>query len=84
MPHERNTLKVHPRGNKANPLTGVFATHSPVRPNLIGLSTCRILSITGTTVNIEAIDALDGTPVIDLKPQMPGSYPEDIRAPNWV
>jgi tRNA-Thr(GGU) m(6)t(6)A37 methyltransferase TsaA len=84
MPHKRNTLKVHPRGNKANPLTGVFATHSPVRPNLIGLSTCKILSISGTIIHIDSIDALDGTPVIDLKPRMPDDCPEDIRAPDWV
>jgi tRNA-Thr(GGU) m(6)t(6)A37 methyltransferase TsaA len=81
---KRTTLRVHPRGNRANPLTGVFATHSPVRPNLIGLSICKILSIAETIIHIDKIDAFDGTPVIDLKPQLPGAYSEDIRTPNWV
>ena len=84
IPSKRAFLKVHPRGNRANPLTGVFATHSPVRPNLIGLSTCKILSIAGAIIHIDAIDALDGTPVIDLKPQMPSACPEDIKTPEWV
>lgn len=84
MVRKRTTLKVHPRGNSANPLTGVFATHSPVRPNLIGLSTCKILSIAETVIHVDNIDALDGTPIIDLKPQIPGSCPEDIRTPGWV
>ena len=83
-PHKRTTLKVHPRGNRANPLTGVFATHSPVRPNLIGISTCKILSIAETIIHIDAIDALDATPVIDLKPYLSGDCPEDIRTPEWV
>ncbi|UCF56354.1 MAG: SAM-dependent methyltransferase, partial [Deltaproteobacteria bacterium] len=55
----------------ANPLTGVFATRSPVRPNPISVYTCRILSIDGNVIHIEKIDALDGTPVIDIKPYVP-------------
>jgi tRNA-Thr(GGU) m(6)t(6)A37 methyltransferase TsaA len=70
-PEKRSTLRVHPRGNKANPLTGVFATRSPVRPNPISVYTCRILSIDGNVIHIEKIDALDGTPVIDIKPYVP-------------
>ena len=66
-PEKRNILKVHPRGDKKNPLTGVFATHSPVRPNLIAITTCKILSVKGCVVTIEGIDAFDDTPIIDLK-----------------
>ncbi len=66
-PEKRKILKVHPRGNKNNPLTGVFATHSPVRPNLIAITTCKILSVKGRIVTIESIDAFDDTPIIDLK-----------------
>ena len=66
-PQKRAILKVHPQGNRANPLTGVFATHSPVRPNLIALTTCKVLSVKGGIVTIDKIDAFDGTPVLDLK-----------------
>ncbi|HWB26585.1 MAG TPA: tRNA (N6-threonylcarbamoyladenosine(37)-N6)-methyltransferase TrmO [Chitinophagaceae bacterium] len=64
----RNVLKVHPRGNAANPLTGVFLTRSPDRPNPVGLHRAKVLSISGATLHIDAIEAIDGTPVIDIKP----------------
>jgi tRNA-Thr(GGU) m(6)t(6)A37 methyltransferase TsaA len=64
----RSTLKVHPKGNRARPLTGVFATRSPMRPNLIGLSRCKILSVKKNVLEIDSIDAFSGTPVLDLKP----------------
>ena len=81
----RQILRVHPRNDKKNPLTGVFATHSPVRPNLIGLSLCRIKSIKGRRIEIEDIDAFDGSPVIDIKSYIPGSVTEtDIQLPAWV
>jgi tRNA (adenine37-N6)-methyltransferase len=66
-PEKRSILQVHPRGNMKNPLTGVFATHSPVRPNLIAVSRCKIISIKGYIIEIDDIDAFDGSPVIDLK-----------------
>ena len=82
---KRRVLQVHPRKDPRNPLTGVFATHSPRRPNLIGLTVCKILSIHGGSIEIEDIDAFDGTPVIDLKCYIPGSVGEkDIRLPDWV
>ena len=82
---KRRVLQVHPRKDPRNPLTGVFATHSPQRPNLIGLTVCRIISIQGDTIEIEDIDALDGSPVIDLKCFIPGSIGEkDVRLPDWV
>ena len=82
---KRATLQVHPRADQNNPLTGVFATHSPLRPNLIGLTLCRIISIEGNTIEIEDIDALDGTPVIDIKCYIPGTVgQEDVRLPDWV
>jgi len=64
---KRSILQVHPRGNLNRPLTGVFATHSPVRPNLIGVSRCKIISVKGNIIEIDDIDALDGSPVIDIK-----------------
>ncbi len=66
-PEGRAVLQVHPRGDKNNPLTGVFATHSPFRPNLIAISKCNIISIHENVIEIEDIDAFDGSPVIDLK-----------------
>ena len=66
-PAKRSILSVHPRGNKENPLTGVFATHSPVRPNLLAISTCKILSVKDGFITIDSIDAFDNTPILDLK-----------------
>ena len=71
IPAKRSILRVHPRRDKRNPLRGVFATRSPVRPNLIGLSTCRILSVAPEKIRVDGIDAYDATPIIDLKPFIP-------------
>ena len=67
-PAQRSVLQVHPRRNPANPLRGVFATRAPVRPNLIALSRCRVLSVKGTVIEIDGIDAFADTPVLDIKP----------------
>jgi len=81
----RRTLQVHPRKDPANPLTGVFATHSPRRPNLIGLSRCRVLGIEEERILIDAIDARDGSPVIDIKCFIPDAQPlTGVRVPGWV
>ena len=82
---KRRVLQVKPRKDPSNPLTGVFATHSPQRPNLIGLTVCEIISIHGNKIEIDDIDAFDGSPVIDLKCYIPGSIGEkDVRLPDWV
>ena len=81
----RKTLRVHPRKDKKIPLTGVFGTHSPLRPNLIGITICKIKSMRNRRIEIEDIDAFDGTPVIDIKCYIPGSTSEsDVRVPDWV
>ena len=84
-PEERAILQVHPRRDPSNPLTGVFATRAPVRPNLIGLTCCRIVSIKNNTLEVEGLDARKGTPILDLKPYIPASdaLPE-ARVPWWV
>ena len=82
-PQKRQTLQVRPRKDPSNPLTGVFATHSPQRPNLIGLTLCRILSIGNNKIEVEDIDAVDGSPVIDIKCYIPGPV-SDVRLPDWV
>ena len=82
---KRQTLQIHPRKDPRNPLTGVFATHSPVRPNLIALTRCKIVAITGHIIEIEDIDAIDDSPVIDIKCYIPGSPKEsEVRVPEWV
>jgi tRNA-Thr(GGU) m(6)t(6)A37 methyltransferase TsaA len=83
-PEKRHTLQVHPCGNEKNPLTGVFATHSPARPNLIALTRCKIASIKGNRLFLDAIDARDGSPVIDIKSYFPESETEsDVKTPRW-
>jgi tRNA-Thr(GGU) m(6)t(6)A37 methyltransferase TsaA len=64
----RDTLTVHPRGDTARPLTGVFATRAPDRPNPIGLHEVHILDIAGTRVHVRNLEAVDNTPILDIKP----------------
>ena len=65
---ERGTLKTHPRNDQSRPLTGVFATRSPDRPNPLGLHRVTVREISGTSVKVGPIEAIDGTPVVDIKP----------------
>jgi len=84
-PQKRSVLQVHPRGDRENPLTGVFATRSPMRPNLIALTLCKIVAIENNTIEIEATDAFDGTPVLDIKPFIPGyDTAEQATVPAWL
>ena len=78
-PQKRAILQVHPRGNKDNPLTGVFATHSPVRPNLIAMTRCKVISVKENVIEIEGIDAFADTPVLDLKSGSGGPPPSAPR-----
>ncbi|MEA2218635.1 MAG: hypothetical protein QOJ35_1261 [Solirubrobacteraceae bacterium] len=65
---DRDVLRVHPRGDVANPIQGVFSTRSPARPNPIGLHEATILEIDVARVRVSALEAVDGTPVLDVKP----------------
>jgi len=65
---DRNLLQVHPRGDEARALSGVFATRSPHRPNPIGLHQAKIKSIDGSNIEVDHLEALHGTPILDLKP----------------
>ncbi|MEA3376432.1 MAG: tRNA (N6-threonylcarbamoyladenosine(37)-N6)-methyltransferase TrmO [Chloroflexota bacterium] len=73
---DRDVLQVHPRGNQQNPLRGVFATRSPARPNPVAITSARIRRIDDNVLHVVGLDALDGTPVIDIK-----SYAESFDTP---
>jgi tRNA-Thr(GGU) m(6)t(6)A37 methyltransferase TsaA len=65
---QRDVLKVHPQGDLTKPLTGVFLTRSPDRPNPLGLHRCAVLALLPDGLAIGPIEAVDGTPVVDIKP----------------
>ena len=84
-PDKRAVLQVYPRGNRDNPLTGVFATRSPRRPNLIALTLCKVVAVKDNVVEIDKTDAFDGTPVLDIKPFIPGyDTADDAKVPEWL
>jgi tRNA-Thr(GGU) m(6)t(6)A37 methyltransferase TsaA len=68
---KRDVVAVHPRGDRAIPLHGVFATRSPHRPNPLGLHRVTVRAIEGTRLRVGPIEAIDGTPVVDVKIAMP-------------
>jgi tRNA-Thr(GGU) m(6)t(6)A37 methyltransferase TsaA len=67
---ERDVLQVHPGSDHDHPLTGVFATRSPVRPNPIGLHPVTVLEVDGRRLRVAPLEAIDGTPVVDVKVQL--------------
>ena len=69
---QRDVLKVHPRGDTSIPEHGVFSTRSPDRPNPIGLHLVVVLAIEGQRVKVNNLEALDGTPILDVKPRIEG------------
>lgn len=82
---EISTGARHPRGRADWPLVGIFAQRGRNRPNRIGVSVCRILAVRGTEITVEGLDAIDGTPVLDLKPVMSGFAPRgEVVEPAWA
>ena len=82
---EINTGARHPRGRTDWPLVGIFAQRGRNRPNRIGVSICRLLSVEGTRLKVRGLDAVDGTPVLDIKPVMMGFLPRGgVYEPEWV
>lgn len=69
----RDVLVVHPRGDPANPQRGVFSTRSPARPNPIGLHRVEIVAVDGTRLQVKNLEAIDGTPILDIKPVRTGT-----------
>ena len=77
-------LKVHPGHDPQRPLVGLFASRSPRRPNSIGKATVKLLHREGNVLTVAGLDAIDDTPVIDLKPYMPGyDSADDASTPPW-
>jgi tRNA-Thr(GGU) m(6)t(6)A37 methyltransferase TsaA len=77
--------KVRPMGNPERSPTGVFATRSPSRPNPVGKATVRLLQRRGNILKVKGLDAIDGTPIIDIKPYIPGyDSVRKARVPSWV
>lgn len=75
----------HPRGRTDWPRVGIFAQRGKNRPNRLGLTTCEILSVDGTRLRVRGLDAVDGTPVLDIKPVMSGFAPRGaLREPDWA
>ena len=84
-PAKIETSARHPRNNPAWPKVGIFAQRGKNRPNRLGVSTCRILGVDGRKVRVQGLDAVDGTPILDIKPVMRGFEPRgEIREPAWA
>jgi tRNA (adenine37-N6)-methyltransferase len=74
----------HPRGREDWPVVGIFAQRAKRRPNRIGVTTCRLVSVTGTRLTVEGLDAMTGTPVLDIKPYMTEFEPDgQVSQPAW-
>ena len=76
--------KVHPQGREDLPLVGLFATRAPHRPNSIGLTVVELVEINGNALKVRGLDAIDGTPVLDIKPYLPKDYIPNTKHPEWV
>ena len=75
----------HPRGNPDWPKVGIFAQRGKARPNRIGVTICRLISVEGTRLTVAGLDAIDGTPVLDIKPYWSGFAARGaVREPDWA
>jgi tRNA (Thr-GGU) A37 N-methylase len=82
---EINTGARHPRGRTDWPLVGILAQRGKGRPNRIGVTVCRLLSVDGLSLAVRGLDAIDATPVLDIKPVMKGFLPRGpVREPEWA
>ncbi len=75
----------HPRGNTEWPRIGIFAQRGKGRPNRIGVTVCRLISVKGTRIEVAGLDAIDGTPILDIKPYMRDFAPRGpVQEPAWA
>jgi tRNA-Thr(GGU) m(6)t(6)A37 methyltransferase TsaA len=80
---QRQTLKVHPRGRRDMPLLGIFATRTMLRPNPIGLTLVELVRVEGRVLTVRGLDAIDGTPVLDIKPFDSWDMTKTAKVPRW-
>jgi len=81
----RSVVKGHPMGREDWPSVGIFATRSPVRPNSVCATVVRLLERNSNVLKVTGLDALDGTPVVDIKPYTPSDHPAGgVRMPDWM
>ena len=74
-----------PRGRTDWPMVGIFAQRGKNRPNRLGLCTCRIVAVDGLAIEVEGLDAIDGAPVMDIKPVLKGFLPRgEVTEPAWA
>jgi len=84
-PNTVQTGARHPRGCEQWPRVGIFAQRGKNRPNRVGVSVCKLLSVEGSTLKVRGLDAIDGTPVLDIKPVMREFLPRgEIHQPDWA
>ena len=82
---QRSIKKVHPKRRQDLPLVGILASRSPARPNPIGLATVKLIEHNNNVIKVSGLDAIDGTPVLDIKPYIPGyDSPTEAKTPSWV
>ena len=81
---ENAAHKTHPQMRQDLPLVGVFATRSPVRPNPLGMAVVKLQGHVKNVLIVTGLDALDGTPILDIKPYLPGDSVAKIKVPDWV
>jgi tRNA (Thr-GGU) A37 N-methylase len=74
-----------PRGRADWPLVGIFAQRGRARPNRLGVTVCQVVGVSGLSVEVQGLDAIDGTPVLDIKPVLQGFLPRgEVREPDWA
>ncbi len=82
---DESRMSRHPRGNAEWPEVGIFAQRAKDRPNRLGVTVCRILGVDGGNVHLAGLDAIDGTPVVDIKPWMAEFGPRgEVSQPRWA
>ena len=81
----RSMTRVHPMGREEYPLKGIFSTCSPARPNPVLMSVVRLLRRSGNVLEVSGLDAIDGSPVVDIKPYVKDFYPQEgVSIPEWM
>ncbi len=82
---DESRMSRHPRGNAEWPEVGIFAQRAKDRPNRLGVTVCRVLGVDGVRIRVAGLDAIDGTPVVDIKPWMVEFGPRgDVSQPSWA